>query len=181
MKSDDVTGQDPQDFQFLAQQNAGIMSVPTIMNRESIIAIVLGLTLGVLVALGAVFYTVQKQKQANTEATNSSFASSSSSASLVKISIPPTVTVLQSLDIDRPQSGIVTQNKTVTVVGKTGKEALLVLQSPIKTITEETKTGSFSIDFPLALGENTITISAYYANVAIPVQKKLFVYRIIPE
>lgn len=179
MKSDDVTGQDPQDFQFLAQQNAGIMSVPTIMNRESIIAIVLGLTLGVLVALGAVFYTVQKQKQANTEATNSS--SASSSASLVKISIPPTVTVLQSLDIDRPQSGIVTQNKTVTVVGKTGKEALLVLQSPIKTITEETKTGSFSIDFPLALGENTITISAYYANVAIPVQKKLFVYRIIPE
>lgn len=179
MKNDDMTDQDPQDFRFMASENAGIMSASTIMNRESLIAIILGLTLGVMVALGAVFYTVQKQKQANTEAADNN--SASASASMIKVSIPPTVTVLQSLDIDRPQSGIVTQNKTVAVVGKTGKQALLVFQSPMKTMVEETKTGSFVIDFPLALGENTITISAYYANVAMPVQKKIYVYRIIPE
>lgn len=179
MKSENVTDFNSHDFQFLASENTGIITAPSIMNKESIIAIVLGLTLGVFVALGAVFYTVQKQKQANTEATSGNNASSS--ASMAKISMPPTVTVLQSLDIDRPQSGIVTQNKSVTVVGKTGKKALLVFQSPIKTLIEETETGSFSIDFPLALGENTITVSAYYTNVAIPVQKKLFVYRIIPE
>lgn len=148
------------------------------MNKESIIAIVLGLGLGVIVALGAVFYTVQKQKQANSDVSTSA----SSSAKLATPSnIPPTVTVLQSLDIEKPQSGIVTQNKTVTVAGKAGKKALLVFQSPIKSQTLETEMGDFSIDFPLALGENTITVSAYYTNVAIPVQKKLFVYRIIPE
>jgi len=179
MKSEGTTDFRSHYFQFPAQENTVIITTPSIMNRESIIAIVLGLTLGVIVALGAVFYTVQKQKQANTEASSANNASSS--ASMAKISMPPTVTVLQSLDIDRPQSGIVTQNKSITVVGKTGKQALLVFQSPIKTTVEETETGNFSIDFPLALGENTITVSAYYANVAIPVQKKLFVYRIILE
>ncbi len=148
------------------------------MNKESIIAIILGLTLGIAVAVGAVYYTVQKQKSANSEASATKTGTASAS---MTVSIPPTVTVLQSLVIERPQSGIVTKEKTMGVTGKKGKQALLVIQSPIHTETQFTETGSFSSDFPLALGENTITISAYYAGVAIPVQKKVFVYRIIPE
>ncbi|MFO0704320.1 MAG: hypothetical protein U0525_06435 [Patescibacteria group bacterium] len=148
------------------------------MNKETIIAIVLGLTLGLAASVGAVYYTVQKQKMANSQA-NATEKKATNSA--IMVSIPPTVTVLQSLDIEKPLSGIVTQNKNVSVVGKTGKKALLVFQSPIKTIAQETENGDFTVDFPLALGENTITVSAYYANAAMPVQKKIFVYRIIPE
>ncbi len=150
------------------------------MNKESIIAIVFGLVLGVGVAIGAVFYTVQKQKINNSS--GSIFKSDATNSGALKpVTIPPTVTVLQSLDIEEPQSGIVTQEKTVQVSGTSGKNVLLVFQSPIKTIAQESENGSFKLDFPLALGENTITISAYYPSVPVPVQKKIYIYRIIPQ
>lgn len=158
----------------------GNFNLNQFMNKESIIAIVFGLALGVVVAIGAVFYTVQKQKVINSPGTSSKTDATNSGA-LKPITVPPTVTVLQSLEIEKPQSGIVTQEKIVKVSGRSGKNVLLVFQSPIKTIAKESENGSFEVDFPLALGENTITVSAYYASVPVPVQKKIYIYRIIPQ
>lgn len=149
------------------------------MNKESLIAIVLGLLLGALVAFGAVYYTVNKQKKINS-AINNVANQASNSGELQPSKIPPTVTVLRSLEITNPQSGSITQDKSTTIKGLTGANTFIIIQSPIKTQTQKTTTNAFSIDFPLALGENVITISAYAEDSAVPVQKKLYIYRLIP-
>lgn len=149
------------------------------MAKESVIAIILGLVLGVAVALVAVFYTVGTQKDANTKSAQDASAASASSK-LDTISIPPTVTVLRSLEIISPQSGSIVESKTLTIKGTAGVGTLLIIQSPVKTQVTQTDRDSYSLDFPLALGENVITLSAYHAGSVIPVQKKLYVYRLNP-
>lgn len=147
------------------------------MNKESIIAIVLGLVLGIVVAVGAVSITVSRQKARNSqiqEAENTA----SSGAQLQTTIVPPTVTVLQSLQIDAPQSGMITQDKTVAIKGNAGANTLLVVQSPIKTTLTKLDKATFSVDFPLALGENVIAVSAYHEGASVPVQKKLYIYRL---
>lgn len=147
------------------------------MAKESVIAIVLGLVLGVAVALAAVVYTVNIQKKQNTQIQKET---ASSSSSLVSVTIPPTVTVLRSLEISSPQSGSTSQEKTIVIKGIAGARTLIVVQSPIKTQSLNTDKEAFSIDFPLALGENVITVSAYHEAAVIPVQKKLYIYRLNP-
>lgn len=149
------------------------------MTRESIIAIVLGLVLGVVVALAAVVYTVNVQKKQNTDMQQGTNEASPAST-LVSVTIPPTVTVLRSLEIIAPQSGSTSQDKTATIKGTAGANTLLILQSPIKTQSLKTDKDAFSIDFPLALGENVITVSAYHEGSVLPVQKKLYIYRLNP-
>lgn len=156
----------------------GIMDELQSMNKESIIAVAMGLVLGIGVAFGAVYYTVNKQKQTNTAILQGS--GSSSSASLKPNVAPPTVTVLQSLEITSPVSGSITQEKTVIIKGTAGPKTLIIVQSPIKTQTQTIEKSTFSLDFPLAQGENTISISAYHKGAVIPVQKKLYIYRLIP-
>lgn len=148
------------------------------MNKESIIAVVLGLVLGIGVAFGVVFYTVNKQKHENTAIQQAGNASGS--ASLKPSSAPPTVTILQSLELSSPQSGSITQDKSTVIKGSAGPKTLIIVQSPIKTSTMSVEKDVFSIDFPLALGENTISVSAYHEGAVLPVQKKLYVYRLIP-
>ena len=149
------------------------------MNKESVTAIILGLVLGALVAFGAVYYTVNKQKKINSTIQNDN-NQASKSGELQPSKIPPTVMVLRSLEITSPQSGSITQDKSTSIKGVSGANTFLIVQSPIKTQTQKTTTDAFSIDFPLALGENVITISAYGDGSAVPVQKKLYIYRLIP-
>ena len=149
------------------------------MAKESIIAIVLGLVLGIVVAIAAVVYTVNIQKNQNTQIQKKTNESTSSST-LISVTIPPTVTVLQSLEITSPQSGSTTVDKVTTIKGSAGAKTLLVVQSPIKTQVVSTEKNTYSIEFPLALGENVITVSAYHDGAVLPVQKKLYIYRLNP-
>ncbi len=149
------------------------------MAKESIIAIVLGLVLGVFVALAAVLYTVNVQKKHNTQMKDKKTQSTASS-SLVPETLPPTVTVLRSLEIADPQSGSTTSGKSTTIKGTAGAKTFIVIQSPVKTQVLNTDKENFSVDFPLALGENVITVSAYHEEAVLPVQKKLYIYRLNP-
>lgn len=149
------------------------------MTKEALIAIALGLLLGVLVAFVAVFYTVKVQKDTNTK-TSTVVDNASESSTLSATTIPPTVTVLRSLEITAPQSGSTAEGKSVTLKGSAGIGTLLIIQSPVKTQIIKTDRDAFLVDFPLALGENVITVSAYHEGSTIPVQKKLFVYRLNP-
>ncbi len=149
------------------------------MAKESVIAIVLGLVLGIIVAIAAVVYTVNIQKNQNTQMQKKTKESTSSS-SLISVTIPPTVTVLRSLEIASPQSGSTTVDKATTIKGNAGSKTLLIVQSPIKTQVVTTDKDSYSIEFPLALGENVITVSAYHDGAVLPVQKKLYIYRLNP-
>jgi len=149
------------------------------MAKESIIAIVLGLVLGIAVAIAAVAYTVNIQKKQNTQIQQKASEASSPSI-MVPVSIPPTVTVLQSLEISTPQSGSITPDKTIAIKGNAGQGTLIIAQSPIKTQILNTDKDTYSIDFPLALGENVITLSAYHKGAVLPVQRKLYIYRLNP-
>lgn len=149
------------------------------MAKESIIAIVLGLVLGVIVALAAVLYTVNVQKKHNTQMKGNG-SQSSASSTLVPESLPPTVTVLRSLEISDPKSGSTTSGKSIIIKGTAGSKTLIVIQSPVKTQVLNTEKDTFSVDFPLALGENVITVSAYHEEAVLPVQKKLYIYRLNP-
>lgn len=152
---------------------------PLRMAKESIIAIVLGLVLGIIVAVAAVAYTVNIQKKQNTQIQKDT-KDATASASVLSVTIPPTVTVLRSLEISSPQSGGVSTDKSITIKGTTGKNTLLIVQSPIKTQVVKTDKDAYSVDFPLALGENVITVSAYHEDAVLPVQKKLYIYRLNP-
>ena len=149
------------------------------MTKETMVAIVLGLVLGVVVAVVAVVYTVNIQKQQNAQIQKGS-TSASASSSLISITVPPTVTVLRSLEISSPQSGSTSQEKTIFIKGTAGTRTLLIVQSPIKTLSFMTDKESYAIEFPLALGENVITVSAYHEGSILPVQKKLYIYRLNP-
>lgn len=148
------------------------------MNKESIIAILLGLVLGIVVAIGVVSITVSRQKARNTSIQEKNQIASISGV-LKTTAVPPTVTVLQSLQIDSPKSGSITEEKTTRIKGIAGSDSLIVVQSPISTQSLKLDKPQFSIEFPLALGENVITISVYHKGAVIPVQKKVYIYRLI--
>lgn len=155
---------------------SGIIKVDISMTKESIIAIVLGLVLGVAVAFAVVFYTVHTQKEQNTQIQPDATGASV----LVPSVVPPTVTVLRSLEITAPQSGTTAEGKTVAIRGNAGVKTLIIVQSAAKNQVLTTEQDSFSIDFPLVLGENAITVSAYHEGSVVPVQKKLYIYRLDP-
>ncbi len=146
------------------------------MNKESIIAIVLGLVLGVVVAGGVVYLSVRQQRIQNAQIT----PSASSDATLSPIVVPPTVVIMQSLSITGPQSGSVTEAREVRVEGSAAVKSLVIIQSPLTTISQKIESSNFSLIMPLALGENTIQISSYPEGSSVPIQKTVYIYRVIP-
>ncbi len=81
------------------------------------------------------------------------------------------------LELSQPETGTIVNQKTVTIKGKAPVNALLVIQSPIKDMVLTNDKEDFSIDFPLAMGENAITVSAYTKGTQIKSQvKELKIY-----
>lgn len=146
------------------------------MNKESLIAIVLGLVFGVLVATGVVYMSIKRQQsqQAKTQV-------ATSSATLVPTVAPPAIVVMPSLELTAPSSGSLTEAKTIAIQGTTANKSLVIVMSPIITKTLKLATSTFSIDMPLALGENAITVYSYPENGSTPVQKSVYIYRIAPS
>jgi urease accessory protein UreH len=148
------------------------------MNKESIIAISLGLLLGTIVATGVVYFTIYKQRDANQKMSRTAIKQATQEGSMSQSVIPPTVTVPHSLEIIEPSSGVLTQDRNVKIKGVAGKDVFLVVQSQISTQVMQVKDGNFTFDFALALGENAIAVTAYYPDTSVPVQKKLYIYRL---
>ncbi|MEI7652660.1 MAG: hypothetical protein WCJ70_00070 [bacterium] len=154
---------------FLVQSKYG-------MNKESLIAIVLGLVFGVLVATGVVYMSIRRQQ--SLQAKNQV---ATSSATLVPTVAPPAIVVMPSLELTAPSSGSLTEAKTIAIQGTTANKSLVIVMSPIITKTLKLATSTFSIDMPLALGENAITVYSYPENGSTPVQKSVYIYRIAPS
>ncbi len=138
------------------------------MKKETIIAIMLGVVFGVVVAVVMVAKTkdqqIDKVKPMNTT-----------------LHITPTISVnntqFQPLQITAPQTGTIFAQNTVKITGKASKDALVVVQSPIKTMIMKVTSDTFSADFPLAFGENVITVSEYQKDTqAVAQEKELKVY-----
>lgn len=120
------------------------------MKKESLIAIILGIILGVATA----FLAVKTLK-----------TSPSSSSKIIKISPSPTIKItpqkIQPLTITSPSQNFLTNQKSIKIQGKGEKNSLLIIFSPTAEKILKLQQESFSVDFPLSLGENLIKIVAY--------------------
>lgn len=122
------------------------------MKKETAIAILLGVGLGLIVAIGVTLKTRHKETQKVTPISNT-------------LHITPSVTAknMQSatLEILETEDGSIASGKSITIKGKAPKDSLIIIQSPIQTLTLINDTEEFSQSFSLALGENVIVVTAY--------------------
>ena len=121
------------------------------MKKETIIAVSLGILLGIVVAVGMILST-QKKETAKV-------------IPVVQNNITPIATKempdAPQLQITSPEDQMITAENTVTIKGKSTKDSLVVIQSAANNKIVKGDKEDFSTDFPLALGENKISISMY--------------------
>lgn len=141
------------------------------MKQETIVAIVLGSVLGIGVGLVILNSTSKGDKKPIQQAkVNTKDA---------VISRPPDKTV--QFELSEPvQDSTVTKN-TVTIKGKAAKDALLVVQSPAGNKIQTLDKDEFSVDFPVAVGENIINVSIYSKGTGSENQEKIIRVFYLPE
>lgn len=132
------------------------------MKKETATAVFFGIFLGVVVAVVMVFNSRQQE--------------SSKFKSLTTSNVTPTViankSLVQLFELSEPQDGSIYDQNAVKISGKTNKEDLIVIESPIKTLIFKNQSINFSVDFPLTLGENAIRISVYPKDQSLRFQEK---------
>ncbi|MEK9169795.1 MAG: hypothetical protein AAB788_03560 [Patescibacteria group bacterium] len=122
------------------------------MKKETIIAIFLGLLFGGIVA---VFISL-KSKDIELS-TNKVIAPSKE-----KILSPNlTGTEIQTLELSEPADNAIFEKDIIRFKGTAVKDSLIIIQSPIKDLVVKNTQGKFDLEFPLALGENSIKIVVY--------------------
>lgn len=65
------------------------------------------------------------------------------------------------LEIIAPENYFISDKDNIDIIGKSTKNSLIVVQSPIKDIIYKNQNEEFKINIPLALGENLIKIVDY--------------------
>lgn len=121
------------------------------MKKEGLIAIFLGIIIGVVFA----FFLVNQIKKSHLD----------QNKTLIKNqpTITPLVKNLETsfLEITTPEDHRVFTQPSINIKGKANKNYLIIISSPIKEVVINNKNGDFQTDFPLALGENNIQIVLY--------------------
>jgi hypothetical protein len=123
------------------------------MKKETIVAIILGVFLGGMVALTFVLSTKEK-------AIKSKKIISPKITPTIKISAPK----IKPLEITEPAQDYLSNENTVILKGQVEKGSLIIIQSPTSEKVIKTTTNNFSISFPLSLGENLIKVISYQKN-----------------
>ncbi len=132
------------------------------MKKEIVVAIVFGVVLGLIVAVIMIIKLRQLEGKKNGPFSN-------------EAQISPEVkntAQIQQLVITQPSDGTIVGQNSVTIKGKASKNSLIVVESAIKDQAFKNDKGDFSIDFPLARGENVIDIAVYPQNSQLSSQKK---------
>ena len=121
------------------------------MKKEVGIAVFFGVLLGLIVAA----FMISRVRTLETQ----------------KIKLPtesqisPSVTNLnsqiQTLEITEPSDQTSVSKNSITVKGKTVKDSLIVVQTPTRDLLFKNKNENFSVEIPLALGANVLTIASY--------------------
>lgn len=143
------------------------------MKKETAIAILLGVGLGLIVAIGVTLKTRNKETKKVTPISHT-------------LNITPSITAKSmqssSLEISEPEDGSIAPNTSVTIKGKAPKDSLIVIQSPVQTLTFTNETEEFSKSFTLVLGENVIVVTAYPKDQAgTGIERNLKVYYLDEE
>jgi len=121
------------------------------MKKESIIAIVFGIVLGGVLAL----VLVMKNKQNQMDKTKTLTPRTTPTQA------PASLGSLDTLELTSPSNKSIVSKASVKISGKTSKDSLIVIQSPIKEMAFRNDNPAFSVDFPLSLGENSIKVVVY--------------------
>lgn len=120
------------------------------MKKESIVAAVSGIILGVVIAI--VILINLKNKEIKDKKT-------------IAPQISPTVSIMnvktQGLEILEPANESIVSVKDIVIKGKSEKDALIVIQSATTEKVYKMTSNDFTIDFPLSQGENLIKITSY--------------------
>lgn len=133
------------------------------MKKETVIAVILGIGFGLIVAIFMVIRTrPQTAKNIKTIANS--------------VSNTPTGQVNQSfvtnLEIVSPKDNTIIKDNIVTITGKATKNSMIIIQSPVKDIIIKNKDVNFKVDMPLSIGENIIQVNIYPDDKNIPFQRK---------
>ena len=121
------------------------------MKKETMVAIFLGLLFGGVVAVFISFKSKDIELAKN------------------KVIAPPRYKVspdligikLRPLELTEPADRAIFENNTIRLKGTALKDSLIVVQSPLKDLIVSNKQEKFDLEFPLALGENSIKIVVY--------------------
>ncbi len=142
------------------------------MKRETIIAIVFGILLGAGAGLFVLFKTnsSEEAKVIPIEADEKKVVTQAATAS----------TSQAQLVISEPLAGALVKENSITIKGKAPMNGLIIFQSPIAEKILNNDKGDFSVEVPLALGENVIQISVY-AGSSTPQEQILRVYYLKEE
>ena len=124
------------------------------MKKETIIAVVFGIALGGVLGL----FLINKNKE--TQLTKNKVIAPSNAPNKTLL----TDSNIQNLEISSPQDGIVVDGNSVKITGKAEVNSLIIIQSPVKDLSFKINKLNFSVDLPLALGENVIKIVVYPSN-----------------
>lgn len=125
------------------------------MKRDVIIAIAVGFALGSIVALSLVYLpSLVKDRITSTE---KPLVTSTPTPTIAKIE-----TSQPTLEIDKPEDESVSDNKTLTVSGRTQRANFIIVESEADAkIAEVDTSGNFSATITLSEGANNLYISAY--------------------
>ncbi len=121
------------------------------MKKETIIAVILGIGTGVIIAVLII---------ANSQKNNTSQAGTYEPATITpEITFEPKKT--EPLLITSPIDKAIIANSSVLITGKAPKGSLIVVQSPYNEIAKKTTSSEFKLDFELEEGENIIEVTQY--------------------
>lgn len=135
------------------------------MKKETILATVFGVLLGLIVAV-ILILVLRPSGKDRIEKTKSTLTPKISNNSN-----------LMPLEIKEPSDRKISEDNTIKITGKAKKGSLIIIESPVSQEVLTNKQESFNIDFPLTRGENLITIRAYVDKTqTVPQIKTLKVY-----
>ncbi len=123
------------------------------MNKETIIAIVLGIILGGGIGAYVLFRTGGGDDTKIIPVT-----SDKDGKKVVKTVLPQGQ---RQLEITSPKDKTVVTKNEITITGKAQKNSLIVIQSPIDNKVLKNEKDTFSTKFSLARGENVISVNTY--------------------
>lgn len=122
------------------------------MKKETLIAIFLGLLFGGVVAI-----LISLKSKEIELSTNKVIAPPKEN-----ISLPNSNGLeIRSLELTEPADNTIVEKDTIRFKGAASKDSLIVIQSPIKDLAYKNINEKFDLEFPLALGENSIKIVVY--------------------
>lgn len=123
------------------------------MKKEVLLAIVIGLTMGLVITFG--FYRV---KNTTTQPPTTDLESQIASASA-------TPQTSSTVSIHTPKEGVIQKDASVTVAGTTTKSSIIVLTYDEESaISESDDSGNFSFDITLNEGPHIIALSVLEEN-----------------